>query len=137
MPLPSCRSTYCLACLFGCDADAQGEQRCISTLSDQKEISPRDTQGLWCSLWRRATQPPRSSLSQHFFLSASISGLCSLCDMDWKDALLLAEQDYKTPQPPSGNDAIYHMNMGNKNTIKGVFQIHSVLLVFMLKPAEP
>lgn len=76
------------------------------------------------------------SQSALFFYSASIFGLCLLCDIDWKDSMLSAEQDDKTPHPLSVNDAIYHMNTGNKNTIKGVIQIHSVLLVFMLKPAD-
>lgn len=44
--------------------------------------------------------------------------------------------DDKTLHPPSLNDAIYHMNTGNKNTIKCVIQIHSALLVLMLKPAD-
>lgn len=37
--------------------------------------------------------------------------------------MVSAEQDDKTPQLLSVNDAINHMNMGNKNTIKAVIQI--------------
>lgn len=56
--------------------------------------------------------------------------------MDWKDLIVSAEKDDKTLHLLSVNDAINHMNTGNKNTIKGVLQTHIVLLVIMLRPAD-
>lgn len=56
--------------------------------------------------------------------------------MDWKDLMVSAEKDDKTPHLLSVNDAINHMNTGNKNTIKGVLLTHVVLLVIMFKPAD-
>lgn len=53
--------------------------------------------------------------------------------MDWKDLMVSAEKDDKTPRL---NDAINHTNTGNKNTIKSVLQTHIVLLVIMFKPAD-
>lgn len=89
-------------------------------LSEQDEVSPHH---MGVSLLQLVEEHHSTSqiLSEStlFFKIQAPSLDCVGSDMDWKDLMLLVEQDDKTPHPLSVNDAIYHINTGHKNTIKG------------------